>query len=407
MKKAIAESGFRVEKKHSWILPVIIFSQFAGTSLWFASNAVLGDLQRQWGLDDASLSHMTSSVQFGFITGTLLFAFFTLADRYSPRKVYFTCSMLGALTNLILYLLADGLASLLILRFMTGMFLAGIYPIGMKIAAGWYRKGLGLALGWLVGALVVGTAFPHLIKSFNRSLPWETVIISISFIAAGGGCLMLLWVPDGPHLVKGTRFDSRAFATIFRSKDLRSASFGYFGHMWELYTVWAFIPVFLYHYIEINRQMLNVSLWSFAYIAAGALGCIVGGFLSKKYGSAAVAFFQLISSGICCLLAPMMFNTSPPVFLGFLIFWGVVIVGDSPQFSALTAHTAPRELVGSALTIVTSIGFFITIISIQFTNFLIGWMQIQSVFPFLAAGPAVGLIFLRPLLHHTKKGTLS
>jgi MFS family permease len=305
-----------------------------------------------------------------------------------------------------LYLLADGLTALLVLRFMTGLFLAGVYPIGMKIAAGWYRRGLGLALGWLVGALVVGTAFPHLIKSFNRSLPWETVIIFISVIAAAGGFLMLLLVPDGPYLIKGTRFDSRAFATIFRSKDLRSAAIGYFGHMWELYTVWAFMPLLVTRYAETARQSLNVSGWSFAFIAAGALGCIAGGFVSRKFGSASVAFFQLSSSGICCLLSPLMFAASPAFFLGFVVFWGVVIVGDSPQFSALTASTAPRDLVGSALTIVTSIGFFITIISIQFANFLIGWVSIERVFIFLAVGPALGLIYLRPLLSAVKKKAL-
>ncbi len=390
-------------KKHSWILPVIIFSQFAGTSLWFASNAILGDLQKQWRLGDASLSHMTSSVQFGFIIGTLIFAFFTVADRYSPRKVYFACSLLGALANLGLYLLADGLTTLMIFRFMTGFFLAGIYPVGMKIAAGWYRQGLGLALGWLVGALVVGTAFPHLIKSLNRSLPWETVILSVSIISAVGGCLMWLLVPDGPYLVKGTRFSSKAFGIIFRSRDLRSASFGYFGHMWELYTVWAFIPLLLSHYAHTSSLALNVSGWSFFVIAIGSLGCIVGGLLSKKFGSATVAFFQLLSSGICCLLTPLMFHAPPAVFLGFLIFWGIVVVGDSPQFSALTAQTAPRDLVGSALTIVTSIGFAITILSIQFTNFLAGWLNIQIVLLFLVIGPIVGLIYLWPLFSDLRK----
>jgi len=392
-----------VVKKHSWILPVIIFSQFAGGSLWFASNAVLSDLQRQWNLGDASLSHMTSFVQFGFIVGTLLFAFFTIADRYSPRKVFFACSILGAIANLGLYLLADGLTTLLIFRFMTGFFLAGIYPVGMKIAAGWYRQGLGLALGWLVGALVVGTAFPHLIKSLNRNLPWETVILSVSLISAAGGCLMWFLVPDGPYLVKGTRFNSKAVAIIFRSRDLRSASFGYFGHMWELYTVWAFIPLLLSQYAQSSSQALNVSRWSFIVIAAGCLGCIVGGLISKKFGSATVAFFQLLSSGICCLLTPLMFHAPPPVFLGFLIFWGIVVVGDSPQFSALTAQTAPRDLVGSALTIVTSIGFFITIISIQFTNFLAGWLNIQIVLLFLVGGPIVGLIYLWPLFSDLRK----
>jgi len=392
-----------VVKKHNWILPVIIFSQFAGTSLWFASNAVLGDLQRQWGLGDASLSQMTSSVQFGFIVGTLLFAFFTIADRYSPRVVYFACSLLGALTNLGLYLIAEGLSSLLIFRFMTGFFLAGVYPVGMKIAAGWYRRELGLALGWLVGALVVGTAFPHLIKSLNRSLPWETVIFTISIISAAGGCLMLLLVPDGPYLVRGTKFNRRALAIIFRSRDLRSASFGYFGHMWELYTVWAFIPLVLDKYAEMTHQPLNVSWWSFSVIAAGCLGCIVGGLVSKRVGSCAVAFSQLLSSGICCLLMPLMFHAPPAVFLSFLIFWGVVVVGDSPQFSALTAQTAPRDLVGSALTIVTSIGFFITIISIQFISFLIGGLDIQLVFLFLVPGPVLGLIYLWPLFRDLQK----
>ena len=390
-------------KKHYWILPVIIFSQFAGTSLWFASNAVLGDLQRQWGLGDASLSQMTSSVQFGFIVGTLLFAFFTIADRYSPRVVYFACSLLGALTNLGLYLIADGLSSLLIFRFMTGVFLAGVYPVGMKIAAGWYRRELGLALGWLVGALVVGTAFPHLIKSLNRGLPWETVIFTISIISAAGGCLMLLLVPDGPYLVRGTKFNCRALAIIFRSRDLRSASFGYFGHMWELYTAWAFIPLLLDQYAEMTHQPLNVSWWSFSVIAAGCLGCIAGGLVSKRVGSSAVAFSQLLSSGICCLLLPLMFHAPPAVFLSFLIFWGVVVVGDSPQFSALTAQTAPRDLVGSALTIVTSIGFFITVISIQFISFLIGRFDIQLVFLFLVPGPVIGLIYLWPLFRDLQK----
>jgi len=173
--------------------------------------------------------------------------------------------------------------------------------------------------------------------------------------------------------------------------------------MWELYTVWAFIPLVLAHYTEMNNQPLNVSWWSFSFISAGALGCIAGGFASKKFGSAAVAFFQLLSSGICCLLSPLMFNAPPPIFLAFLIFWGVVVVGDSPQFSALTAQTAPHDLVGSALTIVTSIGFFITIISIQFTNFLVRWIPIQSVFLFLVLGPVVGLIYLWPLLKNFLK----
>ncbi len=393
-----------MKNRSAWILPVIIFSQFTGTSLWFAGNAVLGDLQRQWQLGDAALSYMTSAVQLGFITGTLLFAFFTISDRFSPRIVFFLCSLLGALSNLGIYSTADGLISLLVLRFCTGFFLAGIYPVGMKIASGWYRKGLGQALGYLVGALVVGTAFPHILKSTGRSFPWEHVILWISAISALGGIFMLLLVPDGPYAVKGTRFSSKAFAIIFRSRDLRSASFGYFGHMWELYTLWAFFPVLIRTYGTLARHSLNVPFWSFWVIAVGCLGCIGGGLLSFRLGSPSIAFYQLLASGMCCLLSPVFFHAPVGIFLGFLVLWGIVVVGDSPQFSALTAQTAPRELVGSALTIVTSIGFFITIISIQFTNYLTDLITPQYIFLFLVPGPIFGLVNLWPLYRKNQLG---
>ena len=385
-----------MKERSWWILPVIIVTQFTGTSLWFASNAVLGDLQQAWALGDAALSYMTSAVQLGFIIGTLIFAFFTISDRFSPRIVFFICSLLGSLSNLGIYLAANGLISLLVFRFITGFFLAGIYPVGMKIAAGWYRQGLGRAMGYLVGALVVGTAFPHLLKSTGQSVPWDNVILTISGLSMVGGMLMLLLVPDGPYLAKGTRFNSRAFIIIFRSRDLRSVAFGYFGHMWELYTLWAFLPVLISAYAAASGQPLNVPLWSFCVIAVGCLGCIIGGHLSLKLGSPSVAFFQLLVSGICCLLSPFLFHAPVEIFIGFLVLWGIMVIGDSPQFSALTAQTAPGELVGSALTIVTSIGFFITILSILFTNFLINFLGPEYIFLFLVPGPIFGLVNLWP-----------
>ncbi|MEJ2166293.1 MAG: hypothetical protein P8X90_12230, partial [Desulfobacterales bacterium] len=223
------------------------------------------------------------------------------------------------------------------------------------------------------------------------------VIVWISAISALGGILMLWLVPDGPYAVKGTRFNRKAFAVIFRSRDLRSASFGYFGHMWELYTLWAFFPVLIRAYSAAAGRPLNVPFWSFWVIAVGCLGCIGGGILSFKLGSPSVAFFQLLVSGVCCLLSPLFFHAPLEIFLGFLILWGIMVVGDPPQFSALTAQTAPRELVGSALTIVTSIGFFITIVSIQFTDYLTDLMSPQYVFLFLVPGPIFGLVNLWPL----------
>lgn len=376
------------------ILPVIVAAQFAGVSIWFAGNAVLGDLQRAWGLPDAALGYVTSAVQLGFIAGTLVFAFLAVADRYSPRLVYLACSLLGALANLAA-IAADGSLSVLLgMRFITGFFLAGIYPVGMKIASGWYQKDLGNALGLLVGALVLGTAFPHLLKGLGQSWPWETVLLGVSGLCALGGVLMYRLVPDGPFLRQGAKFDPAALASVFRSRNFRASAFGYFGHMWELYAFWAFVPVAL----AARGAVDNVSLWAFAVIAAGFVGCAVGGRISLRAGSARVAVAQLAASGACCVLSPLLFAAPLPVFLAFLVFWGVAVVGDSPQFSALNAANAPRELVGSALTIANCIGFAITIFSIQLLNAAATWMPVQYLFLLLAPGPAFGLLAMRPLL---------
>ena len=380
------------------ILPLIIFSQFTGTSLWFAGNAVILDLQQSWGLTEQSLGYVTSAVQLGFIGGTLLFALLMIADRFSPRLVFFYCSLAGAVANIGLLIAPQNLAWLLILRFATGFFLAGIYPVGMKIAAGWYAQGLGRALGYLVGALVLGTAFPHLVRSSGADLPWEQVMLVVSAMAIIGGFIMLILVPDGPHLQRASGFDPGALKMIFRSRRFRASAFGYFGHMWELYTFWAFIPMFLLAYSNSNDISLNVPFWSFLVIGVGFFGCAIGGIVSTRLGSAPVALVQLAISGICCLLSPLLVNAEPIIFLTFLLIWGVTVIGDSPQFSALNAENAPREYVGSALTIVNSIGFLITIFSIQLVSWMLTFIGPQYIFLLLIPGPVIGLWMLRPLL---------
>jgi MFS family permease len=353
---------------------------------------VLDDLQRQWGLAPGALGYITSAVQLGFIVGTLAFAFFALSDRFSPRAVFFLCSLLGAAANGAVVFLERDLGALLALRFATGFFLAGIYPVGMKIASGWYQRDLGNALGFLVGALVVGTAFPHLLRGLGQALEWQSVMLGTSAVALSGGLLMLALVPDGPYLGKGARFDPGALATIFRVPAFRASSFGYFGHMWELYAFWAFVPLLL------GAREVDVPLWSFAVIAAGAAGCMFGGLVSLRLGSAPVAFAQLAASGACCALSPLLFHAPTPLVLGFLLFWGVVVVGDSPQFSALNAQSAPRQYVGSALTIANCIGFAITIFSIQLLNSTAQTLGVQWLFVLLLPGPVFGLLSLIPLL---------
>ena len=374
---------------------MIVISQLMGTSLWFSGNAILLPLQEKFALGPGAVGSITSSVQFGFIGGTLLFAFFMLADRFSPRIVFFICSVGGALANLGIYV-SDSYSELLVFRCLTGFFLAGVYPVGMKIAAGWHDHDLGKAIGFLVGALVVGTALPHLLKGLGQQVPWQTVLFSVSGIATLGGLLMLMFVPDGPHLSKANRFHPGAIIRIFQSIRFRASAFGYFGHMWELYAFWAFAPLVL---MEASRGTadLNIPLWSFCIIAAGSVGCIWGGLVSLSHGSAKVAAVQLFASGLCCLLSPFMFFAPLPVLLVFMIFWGAVVVGDSPQFSTLNAQNAPKELVGSALTIANCLGFTVTIVSIQLLSGMTLGAPAQYWLLPLALGPMVGLISMKPL----------
>jgi MFS family permease len=380
------------------ILPTIVFSQFAGTSLWFAGNAVLPELQASLQLQQGALALLTSAVQLGFIAGTLVFALLSLSDRFSPRLLFLLCALLGAVANGLVVFAAKDLYAVLLLRALTGFLLAGIYPVGMKIAASWYSTGLGKAIGYLVGALVLGTAFPHLIRGLGATLPWQQVLLAVSVLAAVGGVLLYLLVPDGPYLRKGATFNLGNMLQAFRDKGFRAAALGYFGHMWELYTLWAFTPLILATTLP-QLSPSQVAWYSFLVIAAGAVGCIGGGYLSQVWGSARVAFVQLLLSGVCCLLSAVVFQIDIPLLIiPFMLFWGIVVAGDSPQFSALTAKTAPPHLVGTALTVVVSIGFAITVVSIQFTELLLKSFSVHAVFALLAIGPILGLIGLRRLV---------
>lgn len=375
------------------ILPLIIVSQFAGTSLWFAGNAVINDLKTEFNLAPGAVGDLTSAVQFGFIAGTLVFAFLSIADRCSPSKVFFVAAILGAISNLSLYFFATDQVTLLLFRGLTGFFLAGIYPVGMKISADWYEKGLGRALGFLVGALVLGTAFPHFLKAFTQNLPWETLIYATSGLAALGGFLILTWVPDGPYRKSALHFELSGFFKIFKRKSFRAAAFGYFGHMWELYSFWAFIPLILTYYLQLNPEVsIDISLWSFIIIAVGALGCIFGGEMAMKMGSAKVSFYALLISGMCCLLSPLAFLLNINLFIIFLLIWGIAVVADSPQFSTLVARTAPVELKGTALTIVNSIGFAITILSLQWLKMIDISINHQYLYLLLLPGPIFGML---------------
>lgn len=383
--------------KFKWILPIIVISQFCCTSLWFAGNGVMGDLVTTFGLKESALGHLTSAVQFGFITGTLIFAILTIADRFSPSKVFLLSALCGALFNAGVIWENNTLVSLLALRFFTGFFLAGIYPVGMKIAADYYEKGLGKSLGYLVGALVVGTAFPHLLKAMTYAFPWRSVLISTSLLAVLGGILMVMLVPNGPYRKPSQHINLSAFLNIFRNRGLRAAAFGYFGHMWELYAFWAFVPVMLKTYNNLHPTTeFNIPLLSFLIIGIGGLACVLGGYWSQTAGTKRTAFMALLLSCSCCLVSPFIFTVGvSSLFIVFLIFWGMVVIADSPLFSTMVAQNAPAEIKGTALTIVNCIGFAITIISIQLITGLKLLNNSNNIYAILALGPIFGLVALR------------
>ena len=398
--KPLETGGAPVDAVPRRILPVIVLSQFASTSLWFAVNAVMPDLQQAWGLPAAAVGSLTSAVQIGFVAGTLVFALLLVADRFPPAAVFMVCSLLGALANAAI-LLADGsMAVLLAARFLVGFLLAGIYPVGMKIAAIWYRGRLGAALGVLIGALVLGTALPHGLRALaiggaGPDVPWQTVVLAVSALAALGGVATWLLVPHRPAPAGSAPITPRALGLIWSDRKLRASVFGYFGHMWELYAMLVLVPLIVASRLVSAAAISAGAFWT---IAAGFVGCVGGGLAARRFGSGRVAQVQLATSGACCIAAPLMLAAPLPLFFAWLLLWGATVAGDSPQFSTLTAQNAPPSVVGSVLTFTNCIGFAISVVSIQlFVAAAQAW-PLARVLPWLALGPAIGLWMLNPLV---------
>ena len=381
------------------VLPVLVLAQLLGTSPWFAVNAVMPDLQREFGWGAASVATLTGALQVGFIIGTLLFAVLAVADRWPARRVFLLCALAACACTLLamarLMMPAPHFNELLVWRALTGFFLAGIYPVGMKLAALWFPRGLGAALGWLLGALVLGSASPHALRALGAALPWQSVFIGVACAAALAGLLVTVCLPE-PAVRPGLAvLRLSALASVWRDSRVRASVLGYFGHMGELYTVWVLMPLILATRLV---DATAVSWWAFAAVGAGAVGCVFGGLAARRAGSARVAASQLLASGLCCLAAPWALVAPLPVFLAWLIVWGVTVAGDSPQFSALTAANAPREAVGSVLTLTNSIGFAISVLSIELFVRLAQSVPLSALLPWLALGPALGCLALRPLL---------
>jgi MFS family permease len=393
-----------------WAVGLIVVAQWLGTSLWFSPNSAADDLMTAWQIGSAQFAWLIAATQSGFIAGTLWLAYSGWADRYSASRIFALSCIAGAGINAGFSSAWTGFESGLLFRFAVGLCLAGIYPLGMKMVVGWVGAKSGSALGLLVGMLTLGTALPHGIRALGASLPWQVVIQASSVLAVAGAALVY-FLGDGPHLKKsaGQRNNSlgRAFG-VFKIPDFRAAALGYFGHMWELYAFWAVLPWLAAQLLMDARQLHSdlsgsVAAISFLGIAAGFLGCVLGGRLSRKIDSIYVAAFALIASGLMCLIYPLLARDWVEWRFAVLLVWGFFVVADSPQFSSVSARSCPPEWVGSALAIQNSIGFFITIISITLMLSVIEALGSPALW-LLLPGPVLGLLGLWPLLKKNMAG---